>query len=259
MLFWLKKALTIPFLPLYFAMLAGGIGVLVGWSGRGLKLARTLVALSFATLAIFSNDAVSRALMRPLENRYPPIPEIRKDSDIPPELRACRALVILGGGHADAPSLSRVNQLSESTLSRVAEASRLLRWLPGAMLVTSGHHTAEISHAQVVEEALISLGVSAERIRRMDDPWDTDDEIAEVKRDWGDARVAIVTSAWHMPRAMALCEKYHVNALPCPADYTDKPEPASSAAWVRWDIESLERSTKAIHEDLGRLWLTIKG
>ncbi len=259
MLFWLKKALTVPFLPMYFALIAGTSGCLLLWKKQTVRVGRILVTAGVAAMAIFSNEAVSNALIGSLESRFAAQPELRSEANLPPELRACRAIAVLGGGHADAPSLARVDQLSSASLSRITEALRLLRWMPTeTKLITSGHHTPEISHARVLAEAAISLGVPAERIERMDDTWDTDDEIAELKQRLGDAPVAIVTSAWHMPRAMDLSQGYGLHAVPCPTDFMLKAEPGRRFVWARWDLESLERSTKAIHEDLGLLWLKIK-
>ena len=223
------------------------------------RWARVFVGLSFGSLALFSNHAIATFLARPLEYKYASIPEFRRAEDVPAALRPCVAIVVLGGGHADAPTLSRVNQLSTSSLSRVAEAVRLARWLPNAKLIVSGHHTAELSHAQVLGEAAVSLGVDPARIVRMDEPRYTEDEISELSRRVGSAPVALVTSAWHMPRAMELCRHFKVNAIACPADYLEKPEPGSRAGYDVWELESLERSTKAIHEKLGLLWLKLRG
>ena len=38
-----------------------------------------------------------------------------------------------------------------------------------------------------------------------------------------------------------------------------KPEPGAGAGLLLFDIGSLERSTKAIHEYLGLLWSTLRG
>ncbi len=257
MLFELKKLATVPFLPMYFALITGLIGLALQWAkSRG--WGRIFVSLSVGSLLLFSNHALAAFLIEPLENKYEPMPEFRRDEDVPAALRPCVAIVVLGGGHADAPTLSRVNQLSSASLSRVAEAVRISRWLPTAQLIVSGHHTAELSHAQVLGEAEVSLGAAPTRIVRMDNPRDTEDEIAELSRRVGTAPVALVTSAWHMPRAMELCHHFHVNAIPCPADYMNKPEPGARRGVTVWELESLERSTKAVHEYLGLLWLKLR-
>lgn len=259
MLFWLKKAATIPFLPLYFALVIGLSGTVLLWFRRGQRWGRSLVTLALTSLLVFSNRTVARLLLQPVEHQYSAIPEVKSPAELPADLKACRAIVVLGGGHADAPELSRVNQLSSSALSRIAEATRLSRLLPEAKFVVSGHHIEGLSHAQVLGEAAFSLGVAAERIVRMDDPRDTEDEINELAHRFGSAPVALVTSAWHMPRAMQLCRAAGVHAVACPADFMSKLEDKPSGSPFACDLESLEQSTKAIHERLGSLWLKLRG
>ena len=261
MLFWLKKLATVPFLPLYFTLLAGITGAALLWRPRRRNLGRSLVCVALLILLTFSNHGVSDLLLRPIERHYPAIPETASGNELPSELKPCVAIVVLGGGHADSPGLSRVNQLSNSALSRIAEAVRLSRLLPTAKFVVSGHHKESLSHAQVLGEAAVSLGVAPERILRLDDPRDTEDEINELARRFGRTSIALVTSAWHMPRAMQLCQSAGVNAVPCPADFMSKPEAesATTITFLFWDLESLERSTKAVHEHLGALWLKVRG
>jgi len=204
MLFELKKLATIPFLPLYFALLTGLVCLVLLWLKPEKRWGRFFAALSIGSLLLFSNHGAAAWLVRPLENRFAAIPDFHREEDVPAMLRPCVAIVILGGGHADAPALSRVNQLSTSSLSRVAEAVRISRWLPHAKLIVSGNHRPDPSHAQVVGEAAVSLGVDPARIIRMDDPRDTEDEIAELSRRVGNAPIALVTSAWHMRFSLTL-------------------------------------------------------
>lgn len=228
-------------------------------SRRRPRLGVTLMVLGFVVLSVFSNKAVATLLLRPLQQTYPAIPEAQTIADLPPPVAQCTAIAVLGGGHADAPGRARVTQLSTASMSRIGEAVRLSRLLPAAKFIVSGHHIKELSHAQVLGEAAVSLGVDPARIVRMDEPRDTEDEITELRQRLGDAPVALVTSAWHMPRAMELCRKMGVNAVPRPADFMMDPSDGGRVEVFGWNLESLEASTKAIHEDLGALWLRLRG
>lgn len=259
MLFWLKKAATLPFLPLYFSLLVGVTGYLLLVTTQWVRLGRALVGAALLSLLVCSNQGIAYHLMRPLQERFRPVPEASTGSDLPREIAQCTAIVVLGGGHADAPERARVTQLSTASMSRIGEAVRLSRLLPDAKVIVSGHHIATLSHAQVLAEAAQSLGVSPARIVRMDDPRDTEDEINDLFHRVGKAPVAIVTSAWHVPRTMQLCRTIGVNAVPCPADYMLDTGPRGPAHFWVWNLESLEASTKAIHEYLGTLWLKLRG
>jgi uncharacterized SAM-binding protein YcdF (DUF218 family) len=160
----------------------------------------------------------------------------------------------LGGGadfHADRSALARIGH---SSRARLAEGIRLLRVLPDAKLITSGSGQADLpTMSQEAEQAALSLGVAVERIIRFDDARDTREEIRALKKQVGDAPVALVTSAFHLPRAMALCKEMRVNAIPCPSDYWSGPAPLSFWAFFRWSGGGLSNSAFCFHEWLGRL------
>jgi uncharacterized SAM-binding protein YcdF (DUF218 family) len=132
--------------------------------------------------------------------------------------------------------------------------------LPDATLIVSGNNgTDHLSHAQILSEAAQSLGVAADRIVRLDDTRDTEDEALELARRLGRQPFLLVTSAWHLPRAMALCEKAGANPVPAPADFMVRPGADTGWGLVTWDLGALERSTKALHERLGLLWIRLRG
>jgi uncharacterized SAM-binding protein YcdF (DUF218 family) len=258
MLFWLKKVITVPFLPLYFVLCTGLLGSLLLWTKRQ-KLGRALVTASVLSLMIFANKGVALLLLAPLETRYAAIPEARATSDLPAPVTTCRTIMVLGGGHSDTTELSRVNQLSTAALSRLAEAVRLARLLPDAKLIVSGYNGPDHpSHAQILAEAALSLGVAPERIIRLDKTRDTDDEAQELARLVGHEPFLLVTSAWHLPRAMALCKRAGLNPIAVPADFMLRPGTDTGWELVAWDLGALERSTKAIHERLGLLWARLR-
>jgi uncharacterized SAM-binding protein YcdF (DUF218 family) len=260
MFFWLKKLLTLPFLPLYFSILAGALGLALLLFTRRQKLARVLLLTATFVLALFSNKGVARLLIEPLEGTYAPIPEAITARELPENARHSVAVVVLGGGHGEAAGFSRVNQLSSSALRRLAEGVRLAHLLPTASLIVSGYQGPnEISHAQVLAEAAESLGIAGNRILRFDKTRDTDDEAQELKRTLGEQPFLLVTSAWHMPRAMALCEKAGLHPVAAPADYMLRVDADSGWASLTFDLGALERSTKAIHERLGLFWAKLRG
>jgi uncharacterized SAM-binding protein YcdF (DUF218 family) len=258
--FWLKKLLAFFLMPLPFslALLVGGL--LLACSARRARLGRRLVLAAAALLLLFSNRLVSTCLLRPLEARYPAVPEFSAGSSAPAAIAGCRFVAVLGGGHSDVPSLPAASQLSTSALARVVEAVRILRVLPDARLIVSGPgEPGRPSHAAVLAAAAESLGVDAARITLIDSARDTEDEAHEVARLAAGGRVALVTSAWHMPRAAHLFRKAGVDFVPCPADFVAKGDTRLNWGIIGWDSESLVRSTMAVHECLGLLWLRLRG
>jgi uncharacterized SAM-binding protein YcdF (DUF218 family) len=179
---------------------------------------------------------------------------------VPPALARCHFVVVLGGGHGDVAGFSATNKLSSSALARIVEGVRLARVLPQARLIVSGPAAPGFpSHAAVLAEAAVSLGLDRRRILLIDYAHDTEDESHAVKALVGAQPVALVTSAWHMPRAAALFHKAGVTILPCPADYSARPNAYFSLNDLTWDAESLNRTTYAVREDIGYLWVWLRG
>jgi uncharacterized SAM-binding protein YcdF (DUF218 family) len=254
--FWLKKLVSFFLMPLPLCLALLACGLLLGRSRQGKRLTVGATAL----LLLFSNKFVSAHLLRPLEARYPSIPEVALGSPIPASLVGCQVVAVLGGGNSDAPSLPATSQLSTSSLARIVEAVRLLNVLPEARLVVSGPgEPGRPSHASLLAAGAESLGVAASRITLIETAHDTEDESFAVARLAGGRRTALVTSAWHMPRAAHLFRKAGVDFVPCPADFVARGD--INARWTdyTWDSESLERSTLAVHEWLGLLWLRVRG
>ena len=261
MLFGVKKFLSfwlMP-LPLCLMLLVAGLCFLL-WTRRA-RLGRGLLLAGTVLLMLFSNKFVSTALVRPLEARYPAMPEFRAGEPPPPALAACRFVVVLGSGNGNAPGLSALNQMSVSALSRIAEAVRLLRVLPTARLIVSGPSDSpgKPSHAAMLARAAASLGLDPARITFIEEVRDTEDESLAVKTLVGAEPFALITSAWHMPRTMALFRHAGLAPLPCPADYTARGGDTVQWTDFLWDISSLERSTWAVRERIGYLWIWLRG
>jgi len=254
----LKKLISYWLMPLPLCLLL----LLVGWwlyrSPRRARLGRGLLGAGILLLFLFSNRGVSTGLVRPLESRYPAIPELVA-GHLPPAVARCRYIVVLGSGNGDLPGLSASAELSSAATGRLVEAVRLLRLLPQAELIVSGPSTEpHPSHAQVLADAAVSLGIARERIHLIDLAHDTEEESVAVRAFVHGAPVGVVTSAWHMPRSMTLFRRAGVDALACPADYSARPAPEFHWDELFWDVESLERSTAAVHERVGLLWLRLK-
>jgi len=259
-LFWLKKFVSFWMMPLPFCLTLLVVGAAYLFSPRLQKLGRRLVVMGALLFLLFSNKLVSTWLAQPLEERYSAMPELRVGGPLPGRLAACHYIVVLGGGHGNASGLPATTKLSTSALGRLVEGVRLARLLPGARLIVSGPaEPGYPSHASILRESALSLGIDAGRIVMIDTARDTEDESRAVKAIVGDEPVALVTSAWHMPRAAALFRGAGVEIVACPADYMAKPAGRFQWSSLSWDSESLDRSTMAIRELIGQVWVSIRG
>ena len=259
-MFLLKKIVAGWLMPLPLCLTLLVIGLWLIWTSKQINLGRFLLTCGIILLLLFSNRFVSTWLIRPLERVYPPHPEFVAGEALPVELSDCRFVVVLGGGHADTPHWSAINRLSDSSRGRLAEGLRILRALPGASLVlTGGAPSGGPTHAAIMAEAAVSLGVDANRIVRLETPRDTEEEAVELSKLLGSEPFALVTSAWHLRRATALMRNRGLNPVPSPCDYTSRPAGKRSWKDFLWDTESIGRSSWAVYERLGFLWAKGRG
>ncbi len=259
-LFWVKKFVSFWLMPVPLCLLLLAVGWLLARTERRARLGRLLMVLGTVLLLFFSNKLVSTRLIRPLETVYPPIPEFVAGAPVPANLAACQYIVVLGGGNGETAGVAAINRLSISARARVAEAVRLARVLPTAQIIFSGPGRPGVpSNAEVQAQAAVSLGLDRTRVILVDYAHDTEDEANTTRKIAGAAPVAVVTSAWHMPRAMALMRHAGVRAVACPTDYLMLPSEDLQLTDYLWSVDSLGLSTWAVKERVGYLWIWLRG
>ncbi|MBL9203921.1 MAG: YdcF family protein [Opitutaceae bacterium] len=256
--FVLKKLIGFALLPLTVSLVLLILGTVLSLRERWKRWGRRLSLAGLVWLVIVSNRGVGTTLVGLLERQYPP----QAEALVGP-VRDCRVILVLGAGHADNTAMSATNRLSSSALARVTEGVRIARMLPGSQLWVSGPGANDqlATHASVLAAAARSLGLPAERLTELTAGRDTEGEAQAVRlRLKPNETVALVTSAWHMPRAVALFRKAGVSVIPCPTDYASRWN--DDFRWsdsLAWDLSGLERTTKAIYEFLGLSWSKLTG
>ena len=204
------------------------------------RLARLVAGVAIAQLIVFSLYPVSGALMRPLED------EARAEAAAAP---ACcyEAIVVLGGGIGPAvPPLRPDPELFDSS-DRVWHAARLFhRGLAPRIVVSGGSYLVETGQApQTQTEALamrqflVALGVPESAIAMEGKSLNTIENMQETRALVGSGRIALVTSGFHMPRALRLARKAGLDAEAFPTDWQVLP---TASPW--W--ESLTPSVGAL-------------
>ena len=281
-MFFVKKLLGHLLMPLPLALALLTLGVFLA-AARRRSLGRTAAGLGWLVLLLASNRGVSIALTASLENHYAaaaplatsaspagpgsPPPSPARIAAWPADLRSAAFVAVLGGGHGDATALPAGQRLSPSARARLVEGIRIAIALPDTWLVVSGPRdafdpaegdAAPDTHARVLADAAVELGFPRARIVEIDTARDTAEEIAALRRLAGEERVALVTSAWHLPRAMKLAGRERLAAFPCPSDYLGgRDGRPDRLAWFTWDADSLMNTTRAWREYLGRAWAAL--
>lgn len=204
-----------------------------------------LFTLGLVSLLLLATPMASHALRQGLEPYSPPSPS---------QLETVEAIVILGGGRDyDAPEFGWGDAPANPTWRRLAYGAHLHRQSELPILVSGGRvhgeHSAEASLMAAALRDVFDVPVrwlegasrnTAENARLS----------AEMLRADGIARVALVSQAWHLPRAVAEFEAQDLSVVPAPTEFTSLP-PEGLAAWLPRAYH-LNQSTRALHEWLGR-------
>lgn len=168
------------------------------------------------------NVYLGSALMGRLEASIPPVDV----ATVPPFDAVC---VLAGGTQEDPFGRPQVNTSGD----RILLAARLWHAGKARMLVADGRTPDTLKgERNLGEEARTlwrGLGVPDAAILVVEEPcWTTHDEISAYRRlqsRFGWSRVALLSSAWHLPRAMALARKAGFEITPVGADWRGQQHP----------------------------------
>lgn len=255
-MFLLKKLIAPLLAPLNFALIMIFIGLILLWATKRQKAGKIFASAGMLWLLLASYGFVSDTLLAPIEWQNAPI----LNTAAIPESQSIRWIVVLGGGHTTDNRLPANTQLSDPSLIRLIEGIRLHRQISGSRLLLSGGGVySEGTDAETMSQAAISLGVKSEDIVLESESRDTEEEARIIKPMIGTEQFILVTSASHMPRALALFRKEGMNPIAAPTQYQVKAAP-SIGPWAFYPgVESLGKSDRAIYESLGRLWAKLRG
>jgi len=245
-----SKFLAIVVDPTTIAVLLA-IAALIGWRNR--RRSFVLVALLTIVLGTFSSQVVANRLLHTLEDQYPD-----KGIEAVPE---AQAIVVLGGALKMPAGDHRGSGLDQAA-DRLLVAFRLYRAGKAPLIVCSGGNNPLGSYvgrpeSQGVCELLHEWGVPTEALLVEGSSINTRENALESRAllaERGVARIVLVTSASHMPRAVATFEKVGFEVEPAPADFRvgwGTPHPVLK--WVPSPLGLLNASV-AIHEWVG-LWI----
>lgn len=252
-MFLLKKIVAPLLLPLSICLEILLVGLWLLLFTRKQKTGKAIILLGIASLILFSYAPVADVALRSLEYRYPPLVDVLPFSDV-------AWVVVLGGGHHSDSTLPVTSQLSESSISRLAEGIRIHRLLPESRLLLSGGAVFDpVSEANVMAEVAGTMGIEGNKIILEERSRDTKDQARFINEIVRDKRFVLVTSASHMPRSMALFEKLNMNPIPAPTDYLVKKRQKIGPGLFFPNVESLRKMERVFHEYLGLGWARLRG
>jgi uncharacterized SAM-binding protein YcdF (DUF218 family) len=251
-MFLLKKLLGALLSPvcLTLALLLAGLCLL--WLTRRQRAGKLLVTAAAVLYALCAFKPVADGLVQPLERQVPPLLEVPA---------GIRWIAVLGGGHDSDPALPLTGQISGASVVRLVEALRLHRTAPGARLILSGGVVHDpVPHARKTGDLALALGLAPGDLVLESTARDTADEAARIREIVGAEPFVLVTSAVHMPRALALFEGQGLRPVPAPAGYLSRdPQGGARASQFVPGSGNLYAVEQAWHEYVGLWWARLRG
>ena len=247
----LTNLLASLLLPPFNGLLLAGAGILL-WHARP-RLARFLVISGALLITVLSLGVVARALLVPLEAKYPALP--------PSSLHTldAEAIVVLGAGRYRGTPEFAEDDVIGPALDRLRYGALLARESKKPLLVTGGAPDGGLrSEAETMASSLArDFGVSVRWLESASaNTLDNAHLSAEILHSAGIRRVALVTHAWHMPRAVAAFEAAGLSVLAAPTGYLSV-GPISALDFVP-RAGALHGSARALHEWIGQAWYALR-
>jgi len=240
----------------FVVLLLGSLSLVIGLPGLG----STLLAIVLVSGLLIAWTPLPYKLLQPLEETHPPFDPRQTTPDTP-----VRGIILLGGGINTSRGDKPNGPIFTSAGSRVITTLELAQFFPTATILLSGgapyqRGKNEHSEASLTRDLLTRLGISADRILLEEKSRDTFENARESEKllTQQEGKWLLVTSAAHMPRALASFGSLGTRLIPCCADYktqgrSDADRFFGSAAhgWLCCDI--------AIHEWLGLIAYRLSG
>jgi len=213
------------------------------------KLGVTLLLLTAVLLWVSSTSAVSSYLIASLERQYLPIPVSKSPK--------ADAIVILGGGVGAAESPRIEVDLTDAS-DRILHATRLYKAGKAPLIIATGGANAWLGtktpEAFTMDKLLREWGVPSRAIIVEPASLNTHQNAVNTKHIINQKKlktVLLVTSASHMPRALATFRSANINAIPSPTDYNIINKEESNILYFLPDIGALGGTMMALKEYLG--------
>ena len=243
-----QRLITALLMPLPLSLMLAGAGLVLLAATRWRRSGWLLVVGGLAVLFLAAMPEVARTLMAGLEHPYPP----RLAAECP----KAEAIVLLGGAMQPLLAGERRGRLHRGS-DRAWEAAQL--WHAGCapwVVVSAGgliEPPVVAGESAALADLLRDLGVPATALIVEADSRNTQGNAAFTRAllaPLGLRRVLLVTSAWHLRRAVALFARAGFEVLPVGADYRGFRACRGLECWVP-NARALEETGLVVKEYLG--------
>jgi uncharacterized SAM-binding protein YcdF (DUF218 family) len=253
-IYHLSKAFWLAVQPgnlLVLLLTAGSLLLFTKWRGFGRFLIAMIALVSIATAVL----PVGRWLLEPLEDRFPMLTSLPDKVD---------GVIMLGGAVSTVLTAAHGQPQTNEHAERFIAFADLARRYPNAKLVFAGGgpmlRGGSFREADASREVMIWLGMDTSRVIFERESRNTFENVVNAKALVHPAQGEVwllVTSAFHMPRAVGVFRAEGWPVVPYPVDYqtgAGEDDPALSAGF----LENLGQSSLTLKEWVGLLanhWL----
>ena len=227
--FLLKKFISVFLLPISISIILLLFAFYLHYK-KSHRKGHFFTGLSLVFIIIISYAPFASMLLSPLEKQY------KKLEIIPPNVNY---ILLLGGDKKQ----------------RAWEVLRLYHLMDNPIIISSGYSRKGESEASKTAKLLLESGIPKNNIYMQGKAKDTKEEAIAVKKYLKGKAFILVTSAYHMPRAMLLFKKEGLDPIPAPTDFDDKTQSTSLSFF---SAKYLFKTQRALHEYIGLLYLKIK-
>jgi uncharacterized SAM-binding protein YcdF (DUF218 family) len=206
--------------PLAWVWVLATAGVLLYLWRRTRPVGGLLAVLSLVWLGLLGWEPAAKLAFRTIENRYDLPTDIPKD---------VAGLIVMGGGaESDSVIHETPHAFSDYSIERLSHSRTLALAHPHWTVVFTGHygkgtvHPAPRTEAQAALDYWKSKGLPPNPIEMEERSHNTRENAVNTAQLLGDRKKktwVLVTSAWHMPRAVTAYRMAGVNVLPYPVDF----------------------------------------
>jgi len=254
--FFLSKTLGLLLLPSHLLIGVGVVGLILLLT-RFVSLGRKLVVASVLLLAICGFSPIGNLVLYSLESRFPPWDDTRGAPD---------GIVVLGGAINVYMSAAHGTPVFGPSIDRIMAAAELAHRYPKARIVFSGGNPGLYS-GDASREADFALpvferfGISKDRLiieRRSRNTEENASFSKALVSPKDDERWLLVTSAFHMARAVGIFRKARFAVEPYPVDWRAASR-ADLLGFSRYFVVGLGRVDIASREWIGLIAYGIAG
>lgn len=244
---WIIYPLSITFILLLLA--------LFGLIRKKKKTFHIFFIAAISILYLFSINSTAYFLFYPLESMYINFSNQYPKADV---------IVVLSPGIRYSKHPSMEVEL-DSGSNRILKAVRLFKGGVAPLILMSGGSgelfTNQKPDAHAMKSLAVEFGVPADRIlveTRSRNTYENALYSKEILKNMGQKTIIIVTSAFHMPRAVATFKKMGIEPIPISTDFLS-PQKEFDISYFIPNVINLNRSSLAIKEYVGLLIYRLNG